>query len=237
VLGLQEMPELDAGVEKRDYGSWLHAALHRFHAERDAPRATDDEAARLLACADAARDELGFDEAELLPFRTVLERLAPLYVAWLQRREAEGWRWSAGELERTIEPPQFAGAALRGRIDRVDRRGGALGLIDYKTVALAELKKKVRRPLEDTQLAVYAALMRDEARDGLQAMYLAFDERDGPQEVEHVDVATTASALLDGVGRDLARIRAGAGLAALGEGRLCEHCEARGLCRRDHWWK
>ena len=26
-------------------------------------------------------------------------------------------------------------------------------------------------------------------------------------------------------------------LQALGQGELCEHCEARGLCRRDHWGK
>ncbi len=34
---------------------------------------------------------------------------------------------------------------------------------------------------------------------------------------------------------DLERIRAGTGMAALGEGRVCEYCEMRGLCRRDDW--
>jgi ATP-dependent helicase/nuclease subunit B len=31
------------------------------------------------------------------------------------------------------------------------------------------------------------------------------------------------------------RIEQGAPLPALGEGTVCEVCEARGLCRRDHW--
>jgi ATP-dependent helicase/nuclease subunit B len=34
---------------------------------------------------------------------------------------------------------------------------------------------------------------------------------------------------------DLARIEAGAPLAALGEGKVCDFCAARGLCRRDFW--
>ena len=30
-------------------------------------------------------------------------------------------------------------------------------------------------------------------------------------------------------------MRDGAALPALGEGPVCDFCEARGLCRRDHW--
>jgi len=48
-------------------------------------------------------------------------------------------------------------------------------------------------------------------------------------------VAASAQALLDGLAGDLDRIRAGTGMAALGEGRVCEFCEMRGLCRRDDW--
>jgi ATP-dependent helicase/nuclease subunit B len=48
-------------------------------------------------------------------------------------------------------------------------------------------------------------------------------------------VAESARALLQGLGDELKRLRAGAPMPALGEGAVCEHCEARGLCRRDHW--
>ena len=35
--------------------------------------------------------------------------------------------------------------------------------------------------------------------------------------------------------RELQALRDGAAMPALGEGRVCETCEARGLCRRDDW--
>jgi ATP-dependent helicase/nuclease subunit B len=232
-LGLAEIPELEAALEKRDYGTWLHAVLHRFHEERGVPQPLELEVDALLALADQLQQEQGLDAAELLPYRTALERLAPLYVEWLHERDVEGWGWAEGETKRDLHPPALAGTGLHGRIDRIDRLGGTLQLIDYKTGSAADLKKKVKTPLEDTQLAFYAALARGDR--ALLAIYLALDERDGPQAIEHADIETSAQALVEGLAQDLAKIRAGAGLAALGEGRLCERCEARALCRRDHW--
>jgi ATP-dependent helicase/nuclease subunit B len=235
VLGLGEARELEAPLEKRDYGSWIHAVLHRFHEQRTTPADAAAETVRLLALADTLHVEHGLDEAELLPYRVALEALAPAYVQWLHERDTEGWTWDSGERECRIVPPGLGGTGLHGRIDRIDRRAGVLQLIDYKTGAEAELKRKVDNPLEDTQLAFYAALVHAADDAPLSAMYLALDERRGPRPVEHEDVETSARALLDGLARDLGRIRAGAGLAALGEGKVCEFCEARGVCRRDDW--
>src|SRR6185369_7372962 len=47
MLALREADELDDAVEKRDYGTWLHEVLHRFHRTREAPAAASDEASRL----------------------------------------------------------------------------------------------------------------------------------------------------------------------------------------------
>jgi ATP-dependent helicase/nuclease subunit B len=232
-LGLAEAPELEAALEKRDYGTWLHAVLHRFHAQRGTPQSLELEVEALLALADQLQQEQGLDAAELLPYRAALERLGPLYIEWLHGRDVEGWAWTAGETKREAQPRALAGTGLHGRIDRIDRQGATLQLIDYKTGSVAELKRKVATPLEDTQLAFYAALARGEGP--LSAIYLALDERNGPQPIEHAEVEASAQALIDGLAQDLAQIRAGAGLAALGEGRLCERCEVRGLCRRDHW--
>ena len=44
-----------------------------------------------------------------------------------------------------------------------------------------------------------------------------------------------AAALYEGMAHDLARIAAGAPLPALGDGSVCDWCEARGLCRKDFW--
>jgi len=108
-------------------------------------------------------------------------------------------------------------------------------VIDYKTGAAQQLKNKVAEPLEDTQLAFYAALLRAQGGGPISAAYVALDDRDAPVVIEHPEVEATAQAMLAGLGLELARLRAGAPLAALGEGRVCEVCEARGLCRRDHW--
>lgn len=236
VLGLREADEIDVELAKRDYGNWLHAVLHAFHRERRVARDADADLAALHAQADAAGDALGLDAAQLLPFRAAFDDLAPRYVAWLQRRDRDGWRWDAGEVDAERPADARLPVTLVGRIDRVDEgRGGVRQLIDYKTGAASALKQAVREPLEDTQLAVYAALVGDGAPRELQAMYLALDDRLAPVEIVHADVAATARVFVDGLAADLRDLHDGRGLAALGEGAVCEHCEMRGLCRRDHW--
>ena len=110
-------------------------------------------------------------------------------------------------------------------------------MIDYKTGGAAGLRDKLRDPLEDTQLAFYAAqvLSSTDAPDALSAIYLALDDRKGIAELPHKDVADSARVLLDGLAHDWRRLQQGAPMLALGEGMVCDHCEARGLCRRDHW--
>ena len=105
--------------------------------------------------------------------------------------------------------------------------------MDYKTSSVESLKKRVREPLEDSQLAFYAALLG--AGDTLGAAYLAVDDAKAPVEIEHPNVQRSAAALLTGLGGEWQRLREGAPMPALGEGAVCETCEARGLCRRDHW--
>lgn len=229
VLRLSERDELEAGLEKRDYGTWLHAVLHRFHQTRD-----DSEAApaALMRAADDVTVEQGLDAAELLPYRASFELFAPAYLRWLAAREAQGWRWQAGETSLSAEPAAWAPQTLRGVLDRLDRGAdGSLQLIDYKTGSVQGLKARVADALEDTQLAFYAAL-EPEARS---ALYLALDDAKAPLAIEHPDVGHSAAVLVEEIGRELQRLRDGAGLPALGEGAVCETCEARGLCRRDHW--
>ncbi len=48
-------------------------------------------------------------------------------------------------------------------------------LIDYKTGNADKLKQRVAEPLEDTQLAFYAALLTDESRDAAAASDLPRD--------------------------------------------------------------
>jgi ATP-dependent helicase/nuclease subunit B len=238
LLGLREAPELDAALEKRDYGTWLHGVLLRFHSTRPLTDAAAGDSARLLAAADAEQAALQLDGAQLLPFRAAFDSFAAHYLDWLHARDAEGWRFEAGELALKREDPRLQGVTLEGRIDRIDFHpaNATRQLVDYKTGSAEALTEKVAEPLEDTQLAFYAALL--EGVDGpvpVRAIYLALQDRKPPQEIEHPGVAESAQRLVDGLTLDLANLRAGAGLPALGEGPVCEYCEARGLCRRDHW--
>ena len=55
--------------------------------------------------------------------------------------------------------------------------------------------------------------------------------------LERVLVALLAEGhlLVEGVRHDMAALADGAPLPALGEGSACDHCAARGLCRKDFW--
>ena len=237
VLGLRAADELDPEVEKRDYGKWLHEVLHAFHLGREPGASLAEDAARLRALGAASRETQGLDEASFLPFSASFEVLVPRYVAWLHEREAGGAAWSRGEVELRVAPEALGGVELHGRVDRIDavEGGECLELIDYKTGSSSQLKKDVLDRYEDTQLAFYAALVGAESGLPLRAFYLALDATKGLEVHEHADVAASADALVRGVALDLRRLRDGAGLPPLGEGAACEYCEARGLCRRDHW--
>lgn len=241
LLALRDADELDDEVEKRDYGIWLHAVLRRFHATRAEPLDAASEALRLHAIAQQVQHEMHLDEAAFLPYAATFARFAPRYVDWLHERDTSGAQWLDGERELTARPRQWAGVEMHGVIDRVDSVMGDDGpvtqLIDYKTGSSQDLRTKVKHPQEDTQLAFYAALMAQQshAAGPLAAVYLPLDDADGIRAIEHKNVEASAQQLVDGIARDLARLRDGAVMPALGEGRACEFCEARGLCRRDHW--
>jgi ATP-dependent helicase/nuclease subunit B len=238
VLRAREADELDEEVEKRDYGTWLHAVLHAFHTSRRDETSAAEDIASLHRLADEKRAEHGLAAADFVPFGASFEAFVPRYVAWQRARDAAGARWQQGEQRERMNLPQAEAFVLEGIIDRVDQVGAArspqLQLIDYKTGSASGLKEKVRDPLEDTQLAFYAALMRAQRSEPLRASYLALDGRQ-IEEIEHKGVEASAALLLDGLAADLRRLQAGEGMAPLGEASACDFCAARGVCRRDHW--
>jgi ATP-dependent helicase/nuclease subunit B len=238
VLRLSEAEELEADPGKRDFGSLLHDALHRFHDAAVDGESAEQQFRRLLATAREVAQDARLDGPAMLPFAAGLADFAERYLLWHAAREADGWRYEAGEVDITVDAEGIPGLQLRGRIDRIDRlRGGSREVIDYKTGGVAGLQEKVRVPLEDTQLAFYAAqlMLAGDTSTELSAAYLALDDREGIKTVPHPDVKDSAVELLRGLARDWQRLRDGQPLLALGEGAVCDTCEARGLCRRDHW--
>lgn len=246
VLRLGEAEELDDDVAKRDYGNWLHKVLHAFHVERAAGAHSgldgEGQTSRLLALGDAKLLEDDIDAAAFLPFGASFAVFASRYIAWLHERERAGWTWQEAETRIVFAPAELEGVELEGRIDRIDRHSNGDGcgeamleLIDYKTGSASKLKESVLDAYEDTQLAFYAALVRSRDDAPLRASYLALDGTRGIEAVVHRDVEASARALVAGAAEELSRIRAGEVLPPLGEGSACDFCEARGLCRRDHW--
>jgi ATP-dependent helicase/nuclease subunit B len=237
VLGLRDDGELDAALEKRDYGEWLHRVLLAFHRQREEAAGPGADLQLLQRVAQQQQAALGIPDDEFLPFAASFARVAPAYLTWLHERDREGIRWLDGERELRLQPEPLGGIELHGVIDRIDRiaPAGDLELIDYKTSAIQRLKQRVKQPLEDTQLAFYAALLAPGVQVPLRACYLPLDQADDIRPVVHEQVMHSAEVLVRELGGEIMRLRAGAPMPALGEGEVCETCEMRGLCRRDHW--
>ena len=68
-----------------------------------------------------------------------------------------------------------------------------------------------------------------------EALFLSL-ERDGVNPVElGSDVRTLTDAVRARLGELFDALAAGASLPAQGVEVVCEYCEARGLCRKNHW--
>ncbi len=244
MLKLNAVDELDTELEKRDYGTWLHAVLHRFHLTRSEPALPEDEAYALHQAAALQTEASALDEAEFLPYRASFARFVPRYVTWLHERDSDGAQWLDGERKLRTQPPAWQGITMEGVIDRVDSQPSQAGpvtqLIDYKTGQAATLRAAVKQG-EDTQLPYYAALMAAQGAGvgvgpgEIAAAYWFLDESERIIELNLPDVQASAELLVQGIGSELQGIRDGAALPALGEGQSCDFCEARGLCRKDDW--
>ncbi len=238
LLGLQDAPELDEQLSKRDFGSWLHSVLGDFHTRRKAAFESAQPAMPDRALLDLCAAEQQIADSGFIPFTAAWPQVRESYLLWLAQHEAESWQFDQAELERTLEHASDTGerVTLIGRLDRVDRlsRGPMAGIayvLDYKTESTQASKERVKNPLEDTQLAFYAALL---GEDDIHAAYVNVAERDckiTPQP----DIMAARDAVLQGISVDVQRIHTGHALPALGEGKACDFCAARGLCRKDMW--
>ena len=114
--------------------------------------------------------------------------------------------------------------------------GRRLELIDYKTGSSSQLKEKAARPLRGHAARLLRGPGRAESGLPLRAVLSRARRHQGARDRTSTRRSPpSADALVVGIAEDLRRLRAGAGLAPLGEGSACTYCDARGLCRRDHW--
>ena len=231
-LGLKQVDELDSEVDKRDFGLWLHEVLKRFHETLAAQPEPDRTARRHLldAASVATTASMALPEGEFLPFAAAWPAVREGYLDWLLKHEASGAVFASAEVAYT---QRLGDLTLVGRIDRIDTLpDGTVMVVDYKTEPTAKTSARVKAPLEDTQIAFYAALL---PHDTLQGAYVNVGEREATKPYLQPHVVDARDALIEGILHDMAHIAQGAALPALGADTACDFCNARGMCRKDFW--
>ena len=230
ILRLNDLDEVREEIDKRDYGTWVHKVLQRFHGEHallmNEGRAHLHDALQRISeevFADAlAHDYLAL--AWLLRWQAMI----PAYLDRQLEREQAGWRYSVAE-----EPFDFNVAenlVLRGRIDRIDKNAaGDECVLDYKTQTVAVLKKKLKDAGEDVQLACYA-----QVRNAQEAAFVSLEG--GVEDVAPAQAIDELAELnLVRLRTVFAQMRGGTPLPANGVESACAYCEMRGLCRQGSW--
>ena len=235
-LKLQEADELESELGKRDFGNWLHLLLHTFQNSlknsSNQGIAVDlrTRAAMLNIAADEATQALGLSAEEFFPFAAIWPRVRSGYLDWLATHEASGASYVEGEVWKNMP---LASIELVGKLDRIDQMpDGSRVVMDYKTEPRSTTQGRIDSAAEDTQLAFYAALLED---DTLAAAYVSLGEKEPTKTFMQPEIVELRDELIGGILSDMARIAEGAPLPALGEGKACDYCSARGLCRKDFW--
>jgi ATP-dependent helicase/nuclease subunit B len=136
ILKLHKLRPLEEATDAADYGSLVHRGLEFFFTEAGAGWPADAPA-RLREKMDLALREAGLRPALMEWWTPRLHRIAD----WVCAREVERRSLAAPSVvsiectgEWRLDVP--GGFILRGRADRIERRGdGALAIFDYKTGA------------------------------------------------------------------------------------------------------
>ncbi|CAG0124913.1 hypothetical protein RHDC2_00758 [Rhodocyclaceae bacterium] len=230
MLRLNELDEVREGVEKRDYGEWVHAILHRFHQQfpvlGEHDRTLLEEALLNISSEEFApaveRDYLA--RAWLLRWQQAI----PAYLDAQLKSEAEGWHYQSGEVP--FELPLADDLLMHGRIDRVDERKGECRVLDYKMMDATRLRHKLKEAGEDVQLACYASVYEAE-----EAAFISIEKDKVINVAPPQDLPQLAQANIVRLLEMFGQMRAGATMPAYGVEEACAYCEMRGLCRKAEW--
>lgn len=235
MLGLDGLDELSDMPEKRDYGDWLHEILRKYHeAVCDRKIAIVDREYLLREISENVFGTALERSAAALGYYARWQKVIPAYLDWANEREAQGWKFVAGEqrFDKTLTWSDGQ-ITLHGYIDRIDENAdGERAILDYKTKALQSLRDKLKDG-EDHQLAFYGMLS---DLPVTAAHFVALEvtkDKTGDAEAKNY---TEWQALLEAqVVANIQAIAGGALLPATGIEQVCVHCEVRGLCRKGAW--
>jgi len=238
-LKLAPPEELREALEKADYGERVHRCLEAFHGgvpgrpgPFQEPITPGNRAAAIECLETIAAAEFAHDLEDNFMHRGWFKRwraLIPAYIDWQIAREPE---WSVDQVEVRQEAQIGPALTLKGRLDRIDRHGDALAVVDYKTGAIPKQDAVDRG--EAVQLPSYALVMEQPAT---RVEYLALDNR-GVRGAASL-AGEPLIQLRQQVGRRLEQVTEalaeGAPTPAWGDEATCRYCPLRGVCRREAW--
>lgn len=238
MLGLSVLDDLSELPEKRDYGEWLHTILKNFHeALRDRQIANAEREPLLRAISEEVFSRALEHSAAALGYYVRWQKAIPAYLAWVEERQAEGWRFLVGE-ERLEAAIEWEGGSilLHGIVDRIDEHeSGERAVLDYKTKDQGALAKRLKEQ-EDHQLAFYGLLAQPQVAHVAHAHYVGLEaskDKIGHATAQRYDEWQTL--LRAQIVSSMQAISNGAALNASGIERVCTWCEVRGLCRKGAW--
>lgn len=238
MLKILVLDELSDTAEKRDYGTWLHAILEKYH-ETVRDKSTPFEARESLLSV-ISQQEFERQIASypgVLGFYSRWQKVIPAYIRWANEREKTGWHFVSGETQSSIDLPlRHHKVRLYGRLDRIDRHdNGDIAVLDYKTKKVEDLQNKVKEA-EDFQLAFYGLI----SKQPLSSAHYVALERNKKEQVG--DVALMDDAFKEKqiqlktlVTDTMQAIQDNAPLPANGIESVCQYCDVRGMCRKGGW--
>ncbi len=233
VLHLNELDEIREDIEKRDFGEWVHAILHRFHQQFNV--LADNEVIELKQVLTNISIEV-FAQAVQRDYwaRAWLlrwQQSIPAYIEAQLKSEAEGWRYQNGEV--AFEFPVTEELLMRGSIDRIDvleSTASVVRVLDYKTLNAAKLKAKLKQAGEDVQLPFYAHVF-----EATEAAFISIEKNKVLMVEPPQDVSQLSHANIERLKQVFSQMRSGIPLPANGLATVCEYCEMQGLCRKAEW--
>ncbi len=230
VLHLNELDEVREALDKRDYGSWVHDVLQRFHeavpillrVDRDEAEQTMLRISNEVFAGALSHDYLA--QAWLLRWQGQI----PAYLGWQLANEQAGWHYKGSELPFSVEVSE--NLILRGRVDRLDMLDAKKAVLDYKTQTVTVLKNKLKEAGEDVQLACYTHAMQAD-----EAAFISLDGDVVSAIAPPEDMPALSRLNIERLQSVFEQMRSGTALPAHGVEKICSYCEMKGLCRKGEW--
>jgi ATP-dependent helicase/nuclease subunit B len=238
VLKLEPLPDFDAVPDRRELGLLFHAWMERLPWIKDDDWADSARLAEALLAVGTPLLE-DFDEAVQKLWNPRMPLLARALAVELLAARADGWQ--VQEVEAKLPQAAVGTVHVSAKADRVDAKGEARVVIDYKTGQAPGLS--AMRGGEKPQLPIEAWLLeKDGAKDVAAAVWRLRGFGEKPLEVVAFDSAAwrdAVTAVEPGLQQMAAQFAEGEAWPAwpdLKKGGVlpsghCEKCPLAGVCR------